>query len=370
MIINLPVSRLLVYKYFFVPHKFPYVKRLVACLILAITVQVVAQTAFAQLSIIVLDSGRKASLRGLCVVDDNTIWASGSNGTVARSVNGGKSFEWLTVKGYEARDFRDVEAFGVDTALIMAVDLPAVILKTYNGGKTWKEVFRDTTKGMFLDAMDFAGPWGAVVGDPINNNAFLAFTTDRGETWKGNWRYENGHVLQKKIPLQNGEAFFASSGTNIKILWDSIAHIPNTYMVTGGSHAGLVVGDEYGGLPLLQGSASQGANSIDVFDRKNLVVVGGDFAHDTVTYRNCLVFQADKGGYYTPNVPPHGYRSCVKYLAKYQLITCGTSGVDVSNDGGLNWALVSRQSFHVCQKAKKGNAVFLAGANGKIAAYR
>src|SRR5438874_4176967 len=98
----------------------------------------------------ILDSGRKTSLRGLSVVDDNIVWASGSNGTVARSIDGGKTFEWLTVQGYEQRDFRDVEAFDVNTALIMAVAEPAIILKTKDGGKTWKKVFEDTTRGMFL----------------------------------------------------------------------------------------------------------------------------------------------------------------------------------------------------------------------------
>jgi hypothetical protein len=49
------------------------------------------------------------------------------------------------------------------------------------------------------------------------------------------------------------------------------------------------------------------------------------------------------------------------------LVTCGTSGVDVSGDGGLNWKLISNESFHVCAKAKKGNAVFLAGKDGRIA---
>jgi hypothetical protein len=33
----------------------------------------------------------------------------------------------------------------------------------------------------------------------------------------------------------------------------------------------------------------------------------------------------------------------------------------------MNWEMISTQSFHVCQKAKKGNKVFLAGSNGKIA---
>src|SRR6185436_19392691 len=74
-----------------------------------------------------LTTGNKSSLRGLCVVNDNIIWASGSNGQVARSTDGGKNFEWITVKGYEQRDFRDIEAFNENVALIMAVAEPAVI---------------------------------------------------------------------------------------------------------------------------------------------------------------------------------------------------------------------------------------------------
>src|SRR5689334_2220981 len=103
----------------------------------------------------IIDSGRKISLRGLSVVDDNVIWASGSSGTVARSVDGGKTFEWLTVAGYEKRDFRDIEAFDANTAIIMGISEPAIILKTKDGGKSWYKVFEDSTKGMFLDAMDF-----------------------------------------------------------------------------------------------------------------------------------------------------------------------------------------------------------------------
>src|SRR5437867_4487605 len=121
--------------------------------IVLISLKVSAQKAI----INILDSGRKTSLRGLSVVDDNIVWASGSNGTVARSTDGGKTFEWLTMQGYEQRDFRDVEAFDSNTALIIAVAEPAIILKTKDGGKTWKKVFEDTTKGMFLDAMDFDG---------------------------------------------------------------------------------------------------------------------------------------------------------------------------------------------------------------------
>src|ERR1700733_9376647 len=104
-----------------------------------------------------LSSGTKTSLRGLSVIDDHIIWVSGSSGMVARSVNGGKDFEWIRVKNFEQRDFRDIIAFDANIAIIMAVAEPAVLLKTRDGGQTWNEVFRDTAKGMFLDAMDFTG---------------------------------------------------------------------------------------------------------------------------------------------------------------------------------------------------------------------
>jgi hypothetical protein len=39
----------------------------------------------------------------------------------------------------------------------------------------------------------------------------------------------------------------------------------------------------------------------------------------------------------------------------------------MSTDGGIHWELVSKESFHVVQKAKDGRAVYLAGGRGRIA---
>src|SRR5919197_5393635 len=93
--------------------------------ILFVLIVTTATKTYAQPTINILDSARKTSLRGLSVVDDNIVWASGSNGTVAKSLDGGKTFAWITVQGYEQRDFRDVEAFDANTALIMAIAEPA-----------------------------------------------------------------------------------------------------------------------------------------------------------------------------------------------------------------------------------------------------
>jgi len=310
-----------------------------------------------QPTITILDSSHKASLRGLSVVDDQVVWVSGSSGSVARSMDGGQHFEWLAVPGYEKRDFRDIEAFDANTAVIMAIAEPAVILKTKDGGKSWKTVFEDSTKGMFLDAMSFDSSRGVVIGDPINNHAFIAITSDKGEHWV---------TFPPDDTLGKGEAFFASSGTNITLMFKK-GQAPFIAFASGGTYSHFFLNEQETTLPIIQGKESTGANSLAFNRDKGFVTVGGDFANDKDTTLNCAL-SADLGKTWIhPQTPPHGYRSCVTYITDKQLITCGTSGIDISNDGGMNWQLISNQSFHVVQKAKRGNAVFLAGSRGKIA---
>src|ERR1043165_681600 len=132
-----------------------------------------------------LTSGTNTSIRGLSVVNDNVIWVSGSNGTVGRSNNGGKSWKWITVRGFEKTDFRDIEAFDASTAVIMGIAEPAYILKTTDGGNSWKVVYENKSKGMFLDAMEFWNEQsGIVVGDPVDGRFFIARTFDNGNTWQ------------------------------------------------------------------------------------------------------------------------------------------------------------------------------------------
>lgn len=306
----------------------------------------------------ILSKGTRTSIRGLSVVNDNIFWASGSNGMIAKSTNGGQTIEWQQVKGYEKRDFRDIEAFDSNTAIIMGVDWPAIILKTKDGGKNWYKVFEDSTKGMFLDAMDFNEKgYGIVIGDPINGQLYRANTNDFGESWQKNeWQVE----------LANGEAFFASSGTNLKLVVPPQKQDIFVY-ASGGKVSALRQGGGFKILPIIQGKESTGANSIDVFKNK-AVVVGGDYMNDKDATQNCVLVSLDNHFSFTkPQTPPHGYRSCVIYLNENNLVTCGTSGVDISNDGGNNWQLISTESFHVVQKAKKGNTVYLAGGMGRIA---
>jgi len=172
--------------------------------------QIFLQFSYAQYKIAVLDSGYKSSLRGICALDNNIVWASGSNGTVARSVNGGKNFQWIKVKGFEQRDFRDIEAFDSNTAIIMAVAEPAIILKTTDAGKKLaNSIFQTVPKACFsMQWILMKKGYGIVIGDPVNNKIFLAATNDYGEHWQ---------IIQHEMLAQEGESFFAASGSNIKI---------------------------------------------------------------------------------------------------------------------------------------------------------
>ncbi|MFL9483279.1 WD40/YVTN/BNR-like repeat-containing protein [Chitinophagaceae bacterium LWZ2-11] len=316
----------------------------------------------AQPTINILDSTHKVSLRGLSVVTDDIVWVSGTAGSVAKTYDGGKTWAWQNVPGYEKRDFRDIEAFDSSTAIIMAVDVPAVILKTTDAGATWKKVFEDNTPGMFLDAMDFADANnGMVVGDPIDGRAFLAFTNDGGNTWV--------KADESRCPLLNeGEAFFAASGTNL-ILWKKNKTIVPVF-VSGGKKSRIFPLGASDTLQMAQGSTTAGANSVAFSPNNKLgIVVGGDFANEKAEGDNCVLLTIDKKDkitYYIPQTPPHGYKSCVIYNNDNQLFSCGTTGVDISNDSGNNWENISSKSFNVVQKAKQGKSVYLAG-NSKIA---
>lgn len=314
---------------------------------------------FAQ-ELIALDGRPGISFRGLSVVDDQVVWVSGNKGTVGKSINGGKSFEWMVVAGQETRDFRDIEAFDENTAIILAVDSPGIVLRTTDGGKHWEQVYRNDSKGIFLDAMHFHNArQGAIVGDPLAGKMLLLATDDNGQSWKSH---------ESIAPqVAEGEACFAASGSNI-------ISLPNTapMLITGGMRSRVFVGSRVIELPLVQGRSSTGANAIALREGgrgKHWIVVGGDFSSDSSREGNIALTKNGGRSWRRVHTPPFGYRSSVAYISRKKLIAAGTSGVDISTDGGRGWENISTTGYHVVQRAKKGKAVFLAGGNGRIAKF-
>ncbi|MEO8771269.1 MAG: oxidoreductase [Ferruginibacter sp.] len=306
-------------------------------------------------SVKLLTSGTKTSMRGLSVVDDKTVWVSGSNGMVGLSVDSGNTWKWITVKGYEKTEFRDIEAFDAKTAIIMGIDSPAYILKSIDAGENWKVVFEDHTSGIFLDAMEFWNDQsGIFIGDPIKNRFVIGRTFDGGKNWRS--------IPDVNRPVaDSGEACFASSGTNVRKLNKGEA-----IFISGGMSSHLFIRDKKIKLPIIQGTASTGANSIAIKNSNMMMVVGGDFNTKDSSFKNCFITNDAGLTWNAPTIPPHGYRSCIEWLKKTNWVSCGLNGVDYTTDDGKTFTWISKDGYHVCRKAKKGNTVYFAGGGGRI----
>ncbi|EHQ30033.1 WD40/YVTN/BNR-like repeat-containing protein [Mucilaginibacter paludis] len=321
--------------------------------------------AFSQ-KVTVLQQGRPSSLRGLSVVDDKIAWVSGSKGYVACTKDAGKTWNWMQIKGFEQSDFRDIEAFSAKEAVVMSSGTPAVILKTLDGGLNWQVRYHNRDTSVFLDAMDFKSKYGCIMGDPINNHFVIFETFDRGATWK--------QRDVAKTPLARaGEAAFAASGSCLMINTSGLMRNYELALASGGSVANIVYTLSAGKkwfqhvLPLVQGTTSSGAFSVAA-DGKHWVAVGGDYQHDQRT-DSTACYSVDAGKTWKMAKATPAFQSCVEYLSGSKYLATGTSGTNFSKDGGITWKKIDANSFNVCNKAKSGKLVLLAGNNGKIAVF-
>src|ERR1700722_837927 len=90
------------------------------------------------------NSGSTADLRGIASVGAGVAWASGSNGTILRTEDGGYLWQRCPIPpGADKLDFRGIQAFDANTAIVMSSgkgDLSR-LYKTTDGCQTWKLVF-------------------------------------------------------------------------------------------------------------------------------------------------------------------------------------------------------------------------------------
>jgi len=308
-----------------------------------------------------LTTGKNTSMRGIAVVSDQVAWVSGSNGHVGKTMDGGATWDWTQPKGYEKLDFRDIEAFDDQHAIIVNAGSPAYILTTSDGGKNWKEVYKNTDSLIFLDGMGF---WnrneGMIFGDPINNKMQLLKTTDGGLTWQ-----DISANLKQKLAI--GEAGFAASGTTIRTSNDG-----KVWIASGGKVSNIYYSSNYGkkwkvySCPIIQGESSTGPFSIGFSDNKTGIVVGGNYLKDKENTNNVLLTTNGGKNWTRPMSPVLGYRSAVEHLKGQLWVATGSSGTDYSIDGGQHWINISTLNFNAVQKAKNGQLVLLTGNRGNI----
>ncbi|MGI8639379.1 MAG: WD40/YVTN/BNR-like repeat-containing protein [Pyrinomonadaceae bacterium] len=306
----------------------------------------------------------KASLRGLAVVNEKVIWASGTGGTFLKTTDGGKSWTIGKVPDAEKLDFRDVEAFDSNTAYLLSIGEGenSRIYKTVDGGKKWKLQFKNANPKAFFDALAF---WdkdnGTAMSDPIDNKYLLISTNDGGETWKP--------VSTDKMPnAKQGEAAFAASGTCLLTNGKT-----DVFLVSGGNDARVFRSNNRGltwfvsDTPIVKGTAGSGIFSIAMFNAKNGLIVGGNYEKPNEITNN-LAFTNDAGKTWNLSKGLNGYRSGVAFVDKKTLIAVGSSGSDISFDGGKTWKNLDKENYNSVQTKGK-NAIWAVGANGLVSKY-
>lgn len=307
----------------------------------------------------------KASLRGLSVVNQNIIWASGTGGTFIKTVDGGKTWTVGNVPGADKLDFRDVEAFDANTAYLLSIGNgdTSRIYKTIDGGKNWELQFKNENPKAFFDAFAF---WdrnnGIAMSDPVDGYFYLLRTTNGGKNW-----YPVDK--EKMFPAKEGEAAFAASGTCIVTQGKK-----NVWFVSGGKAARVFYSTSFGNAwiakdaPIISGEDATGIFSIAMFDAKTGVITGGHYQKPTDTTKS-LAFTSDGGKTWTPGTGLTGYRSGVAYIDKKTIIAVGTNGSDISRDGGKSWKNLDKENYNSVQ-AKGKNATWAVGANGMVAKFK
>ncbi len=280
-------------------------------------------------------SATTAEFRGLSVVDDRVVWASGSRGTVARSENGGVTWRIDTVAGATQLDFRSIHAIDARTAFIASAGEAekgfAAIYATRDAGRTWQRVYSTDVKGVFFDAIAFwDAKHGIALSDPVDSAFFLLETRDGGGTW--------ARIPPAGMPrVLAGEAAFAASGSSLVVGPSDVFRIGTG----GGGRARLLISAagkwRVAETPVHAAGAAAGLFAID-FDQSRGIAVGGDYTQPRLAAPSVAL--SDDGGLsWRPAFrPPAAYLSGVSWeRGGHRVVAVGLAGTFLSRDSGDTW---------------------------------
>ena len=114
---------------------------------------------------------------------------------------------------------------------------------------------------------------------------------------------------------------------------------------------------------MLHGAGAKGIYSIAFKDALNGVAVGGNWENPDCDSSKIYTNNGGQAWYLSKGL--QHFRSCVTYVQDDTYISTGTSGTDISYDGGKSWVLLDSVGFNAIlfNEQLKGIAV---GSFGRI----
>ena len=293
----------------------------------------------------------------------NGVWFGGSN-----SKTGFISFQndvatKIVKLRKEITDFRSM-AYANSNIYLLNAGTPANMyaLNTFGYSCTSSLIYTEKGEKVFYDSMfiDAKTGLGIVIGDPTEDCLSILLTENSGESWKK----ISCDILPKIV---EGEAAFAASDTNVKII-DGVI-----YIISGGKKSRLFTSEDKGitwevfETPIIQGKAMTGAFSMDFYNNRKGIIVGGNYDNQKDNSINkAITKDGGKTWKIISKDQAFGYASCVQFMPKSRgkvIYTCGTSGVYYSINFGAKWTkILNDVDFYTLRFSDKNN-IYLAGKN-------
>ena len=302
-------------------------------------------------------SGTTASLRGVSAVNQKIVYAGGSGGVWLMTKDGGAIWRASKVPGAEPLDYRAVCAVDERTVYLLSIGTAekSRLYKTTDAGEHWDLLLTNPDAKGFLDEMAF---WdrlhGIVLGDPVDGRFAILTTSDGGKHW----------TRRHAPPAAPAEGAFAASNSSLAVMGASEA-----WFATGGPGGARVFHSQDGGetwtvatTPIRNDAAAAGIFSLAFSDPRHGIAVGGDYSKPAEDTKNIAITTDGGTTWHEPAGRPHGFRSAVEYLeSRKAWLAAGTSGSDVSTDGGNSWKAFDNGSYNAL------SLLWAVGPRGRIA---
>lgn len=306
------------------------------------------------------------SIRAIMVSDD-AIFFGGSDG-VYGIFQLGENFDIKKKKvsrlEFEEKEiqFRAVASTRTDYFLL-SIASPALLYKMSKTTGETKLVYKEEHEKVFYDAIAFWNDQeGIAMGDPTEDCLSIIITRDGGENWT--------KISCDQLPkTMNGEAAFAASNGNIKIVGD------NVWIVSGGMASRVFYSSDKGktwdvyDTPIIQGKETTGAYSMDFYDDTTGIIYGGDYTKPEENLKNKAI--TNDGGVRWELIADGvgaGYKSCIRYIPNSggeEMVAVGFTGISISNDAGNTWKEVSKESFYTIRFIN--DSIAIAAGKNRIA---
>jgi len=311
-------------------------------------------------------SFKNLSIRAIEVVNDSTLWFAGSNGKYGRIINDKVQMDSIAKINGKNLNFRSI-AFNGKSIFFLSIENPAILYKLNPFKKDISHpeiVYREEHDKVFYDSMNFFDELnGIAMGDPTDNCLSVILTVDGGNTWK--------KTPCKNLPkIEDGEAAFAASNTNIAI------HKDNVWLVTGGKKSRIFYSHNKGNswsvynTPIIQGKEMTGIFTVDFYDELNGIVMGGNWEEKSnFEATKAITKNGGKTWELISNNKEPGYISCVQYIPQSrgkEIMAVSTEGIYYSNDKGANWKRISQKKYYTFKFIDKNNAWFAGDKIEKI----